>query len=273
MKLVILAAGSGTRLRPYTDNLPKCMVPVSGRPLIDKLVDTAIAAGIDDIVIVRGYQAEQLVVSGARSPAKISFVLNPDYASTNMIYSLWTARDEIADPVIISYADILYETDVLRALIAAPDEISVVVDKDWKSYWEWRFEDPLSDAESLRLDDSGNIASIGQKANNIDDIEGQYIGLMKFTGNGVRTLSAKLNELGQVNSQVPREFRQMYMTDLLQVMIDAGSNIRPLWINGRWVEIDSIKDLKIAEACINAESAKTGNDLKIERNNAAGRTA
>ena len=163
MKLIILAAGSGTRLRPYTEDRPKCMAPVGGRPLIDWLVETAERAGINGIVIVRGYRAENLILSTEAQSLKPEYVLNPDFATTNMVFSLWTARHTFTDPVIISYADILYEPEVLVSLMASPDEISVVVDRSWRNYWENRFDDPLSDAESLAIGDDGNIQSIGQK--------------------------------------------------------------------------------------------------------------
>jgi len=265
MKLIILAAGSGTRLRPYTDSLPKCMVPVLGRPLIDRLMDSIRAAGIDNVVIVRGYQADRLELSGDDLPANFSFVLNPEFATTNMIYSLWTARHEITDPVIISYADILYEPQVLKALIAVPDDISVVVDRDWRAYWERRFDDPLSDAESLSVDGAGNIESIGQKASDANDIRGQYIGLMKFSGGGVDALTAAMEAHHRGEGTSTRNFHQMYMTDLLQGMIDGGTRIRPVWIDGGWVEVDSVKDLKIAEACIPAGQATATGGLKIVR--------
>lgn len=268
MKLIVLAAGSGTRLRPYTNDLPKCMVPVHDRALIDWLMDTVLAAGIDDVVIVRGYQAERLRLSTSRKPSRLSFVLNPEFASTNMVYSLWTARREITGPLIISYSDILYEAGVLRALMASPEEISVVVDRDWKPYWQTRFDDPLSDAESLRLDTDGNIKEIGQDVSDIGDVEGQYIGLMKFAGKGVDTLATTLDAAHQGDTRSPRNFRQMHMTDLLQGMIETGSRIRPHWINGRWLEVDSVKDLKIAEACIPAdmEDSNAGPEIVRDRN-------
>ena len=263
VKLIILAAGAGTRLRPHTNTVPKCMVPVCGRPLIHRLVCAASIAGITEIVIVKGYRASKLELPFEASTPKVEFVTNHDFATTNMVYSLWKARHEITDPVVISYSDILYQPDVLSSLIESNDEISVVVDRNWRQYWEERFEDPLSDAESLVLDLEGGIKDIGQKVDLIDDIEGQYIGLMKFSGKGVASLLEKINaaESGLLPCLSP--FRKLSMTELLQDMIRTGSNLRPFWIEGKWVEIDTARDLKIAEQflCLSEESSASGFEI------------
>ena len=265
MKLIILAAGSGTRLRPYTEDRPKCMAPVGGRPLIDWLVETAERAGINGIVIVRGYRAENLILSTEAQSLKPEYVLNPDFATTNMVFSLWTARHTFTDPVIISYADILYEPEVLVSLMASPDEISVVVDRSWRNYWENRFDDPLSDAESLAIGDDGNIQSIGQEVTAIDDVEGQYIGLMKFAGKGLEVLVNTLTAAYDGKLQSPRSLEQMYMTDVLQEMINSGEKLQPNWIEGQWLEIDSVKDLEIAEGYLVQGSDHSSDGLKINR--------
>ena len=137
--MIILAAGQGTRLRPLTDTRPKCLVELRGQTLLDRLLCAARTVGIEDVVVVGGYRADQLHRSDLR------VVLNPDYESTNMVSTLFCAEDLFAEGFILSYGDIAYSPAVLQALQADPSPVGVVVDRDWRRYWALRFSDPLSD--------------------------------------------------------------------------------------------------------------------------------
>ena len=241
-KMIILAAGEGQRLRPLTADRPKCLVEVGGKPLIDWQIETAERLGIRDITVVTGYRAERVGDRGQRRRH------NPDYATTNMVETLWRARREFHGEVIISYGDILYEDSVLQALIDSAAPISVIVDLAWRSYWEARFSDPLRDAETLRLDHEGRILEIGQKPLTMDEIQGQYIGLLKFRGQGLEQLQQVYQRLkvGGVVAHGARPFEKMYMTDLLQAIIEAGHEVRAVPIRRKWLEIDSLDDYALA---------------------------
>ena len=89
---------------------------------------------------------------------------------------------EFEDSIIISYGDIIFQKSILQKLIVSNENFSIIVDKEWKKYWKIRFKNPLDDAESLKIDESGNISDIGQKVSKMEDIEGQFIGLIKIQG-------------------------------------------------------------------------------------------
>lgn len=262
MKFLVLAAGGGTRLRPYTETLPKCMVPLHSEPLLSWQLGTARAAGIEDLIVVGGYLHEKLLQGDH------SLVLNLDFGTTNMVTSLWRAEEHIKDDIIISYGDIVYEQRVLESLMESDAPISVIVDNDWREYWEKRFDDPLDDAESLKIGDDGNIVELGKPPNSADDIQGQYIGLIRFQGDGikwVRELYEKELEAfdkGETCLHPERNYEKLYMTDLLQALIDHGHPVKPVFVDGRWLEVDSIKDLTIASQ----SSEVTGGKLVIRRN-------
>ena len=107
MKAIILAAGQGTRLRPLTNDRPKCMVKFNDKPIINYIIETMHSVGISNIHIVTGYKSEILKAHLANEKG-ITFHLNKEYDTTNMLYSLWCAKDELNDDVIISYSDIIY---------------------------------------------------------------------------------------------------------------------------------------------------------------------
>lgn len=246
-KLIILAAGEGTRLRPYTLDLPKCLVEVQGKSLLAWQVGLARSVGITEIVVVKGYLGEKIDIPAVR------FYTNEAYDATNMVASLWCARRELEGEVIVSYGDILYEEEVLTAVIRSPHDISVAVDKGWRAYWEKRFDDPLADAESLRVDRAGRISSIGQRVADVAEIHGQFIGLIKFRGAGVNTLRGACLKAAEASGRGDRPFRcnrtfeRLFMTDLLQGLVDEGHAIYEVPIRRKWLEIDSTSDYRLAQ--------------------------
>lgn len=246
MKAIILAAGRGSRLHPYTENSPKCLTELGGMSLIDRQLATLRGAGIDDIVLATGYLDGMLRLPGTRQ------VNNPDWETTNMVESLFCAEAEFGDDLIVSYGDIVYQPHVLEALLSATDEISVVVDRGWRAYWEQRFADPLSDAESLIIDDDGAITDIGNPVTDIDTIQAQYIGLMRFRGGGVSDLRKTRKALGAIPRPWldKRPVTKAYMTDLLMEMILLGIRIQGVPVDGGWLEIDTVEDYRMVTAMI-----------------------
>jgi choline kinase len=245
-RAIVLAAGEGTRLRPHTATRPKCLVEVCGRTLLDWQLATLRACGIDDIVVVTGYRGEQIRPAGVRSYE------NRDYDSTNMVHTLWCAEQELTGEVVVSYSDIVFEPRVLQALLDEPGDLAVAVDLGWERYWRQRFDDPLEDAETLRLDARGCIVDIGRRAQDLSEIEAQYIGLMKFAGEGLERLKAfyarasSRAAAGGNPWSLEGPFAKAYMTDLLQAMIAAGHRIRAVPTQGGWLEIDTTHDYEWA---------------------------
>lgn len=246
MKVIVLAAGQGTRLRPLTDNKPKCMVPFRGKPVIDYIISAVKRSGIDDIVVVDGYRRD--VLEEHLDGQNIKFRTNESYENTNMVSTLFCVSDELNDDVIISYADIIYSVEILQKLIDDKSEFSVIVDKDWKKLWEIRMENPLLDAETMKIDGGGFIYELGKKAGGCDDIEGQYIGLIKIKKDFLQTVIKYYNSLDRNAVYDGKNFDNMYMTSLIQSIADNIKKPKAVFIEGGWLEIDSIDDLKAYEA-------------------------
>lgn len=240
MKIIILAAGQGSRLRPLTNNKPKCMVQYKNKPLIDYLMQTAKTAKINDIAVIGGYKFD--VLKNYLNNNTISYFENKNYLTTNMLYTLFTAEEFMDQDIIISYSDIIYKQDILNNLIDSKEEISVVIDKKWKLLWEQRMENPLEDAETLKIKDN-KIIEIGKKPSSYEDIEGQYIGLIKISHIVINEVIAFYKSLKTTYNE--EDFQNLYMTDFLQLLIENNYKISPLFIEGGWIEIDSEEDLKV----------------------------
>ncbi len=246
MKAIILAAGKGKRLRPLTDDKPKCMVEFLNKPLLEWQINVIKKCGITDITVVRGYKAEKISFGG------IKYYNNEKFETTNMLETLFCAERELDSPVIVSYGDIIYQSDVLKKLLDDDNDLSVVIDKEWKKYWDIRLvEDILSDVESLKISLKGDIISIGQKINDENEIQGQYIGLMKFQNNGIRQIIKLYHEMKKIskgnnnplNSSLP--FEKSYMTDFLQGLINNKIQLWPVFTKNGWLEMDSVRDYEI----------------------------
>ena len=247
MKAIILAAGEGRRLRPLTENKPKCMVKLFGKNLLDWKIDVLKKCGISEIIIITGYMSDKINFNQVR------FYENKLFETTNMVKTLFCAKEKLMGSVIVSYGDIIFEKKLLEKLINSNENFSVVVDKSWEKYWKIRFDNPLEDAESLVLDKDGYIQNIGKKVENINEIEGQYIGLMKFQKSGLDYLKEFYEKMknsiefgiNPLNPSIP--FEKSYMTDFLQGLINAECKLKSVPVENGWLELDTLHDYEIYE--------------------------
>ena len=238
MRALILAAGQGTRLRPITNDQPKALTPLAGSPLIVRQIKTLRAGGISEIAIAAGYRASMLKDLGAE------VFVNRRYAETNMVTSMMAARKYVARndcDLLIGYGDIVYSQENLRTVLQTPGDIVVMVDHAWYKLWSVRFSDPLVDAETLRLGPDGNIIEIGRKPKVYEEIEGQYTGLMRISAAFLPLFCEVYDTLPLVDSD------PMYMTKFLQILIDAGWQVKPAIVQSGWLEVDTVSDLDIYE--------------------------
>ncbi len=237
MKAIILAAGRGSRMKNLTEERPKCLVELHGRPLLAWQLEALRGAGIMDIAVVTGYRRELLADRGL-----VEFH-NPRWSETNMVASLACAAEWLqGGPCIVSYSDIFYDAAAPRLLMQTQAELAITYDPNWRALWESRFEDPLSDAETFKMDASGVLLEIGQKPTRIEDIQGQYMGLLRFTPAAWQRVETLRRSL-----EAPVRDR-LDMTGMLQRLIAGqGARIQALAYEGRWGEVDSAEDLAVYE--------------------------
>jgi choline kinase len=240
MKVIILAAGQGQRLRPLSDGVPKSLVQVNGKSLLDRQLKVIDSCGISDISLVTGYQHEKL----SFFPGKKFFNMN--FVSTNMVYSLFCAHElfDGSDDVIVAYGDIIYSKEVLASLIAAEGDIAVVADREWQLLWECRMENPLDDAESFRSDEDGNVIELGKKINRLEEATAQYIGLFKISASVCRKFFEIFQNMEEDSEYDSAEVTNLYMTSYLQYLIDCKfMGVKACFIDGGWLEVDSVSDI------------------------------
>jgi len=237
-RAIILAAGSGSRLMPLTADRPKGMVTFQGETLLGAQLSVLRAWGIEDITLVGGYRAEALSAFG------LPVICNERFETTNMVASLMCARDLIdgRDDLVISYADIVYEPRVLQAVLDGDGDLVVAADRNWLDLWQARLDDPLADAETFRVRKDGTLAELGRKPGSIAEVEGQYIGLIGLPARRQQDLRAVYDALDPSALYEGRPIPSMFMTALIQHLIDIGWAVRPAWISSGWLEIDTMDD-------------------------------
>lgn len=257
MKAIVIAAGRGRRLMPYTDQMPKCLVPVDHRTILGVQLEAFRAHGVDEVVIVRGYLGDVLAARAGELGGPVRFVDNRDWEQNNILESLFCAESEIDGPLLMTYSDIIFTPGVVRRLVAAPGDVCLVIDRAFRDVYEGRTDHPLPEAEVADLDERDLVRRVGKRALPPEEAYGEFIGLAKLSADGAAWMRAAWRELreeyrgreGEPFQRAP-SFRAAYLTDMLQHLIAAGRPIHPVAIDGQWREIDTVQDLERARAML-----------------------
>lgn len=238
MRALILAAGRGSRMGSLTDSKPKCLVELHYKPLLCYQVESLRAAGIDEIGIVTGYCKDKLTPFVQKY--HLHTFTNPKWVDSNMVYSLLCAKDWLlqSQECIVSYSDIFYQVSAVRALRDNVCDMGILYDTHWLTLWKQRFAEPLSDAESFRMK-NGILEEIGKRVDDIGLIQGQYMGLLRFSHKGLEHLFTLLDTLP--NAQ------HIDCTSLLQLCIMQGLQIVCVPYKGIWGECDNQSDVALYE--------------------------
>ena len=252
MKVIIIAAGMGSRLNEMTKYLPKPLLDIEdGKSIIEREIDTLREVGLEDIVIVRGYQKDKFTLPN------IKYFDNDAYTDNNILESLFYAEEAMEDGFIFTYADSVFSKDIFQRILDVPYDICICVEPNWKSRYENRDEHPTDEAELVKIK-NGKIVSIS-KFCNPDAFDGEFIGVAKFTKNGAEILRRNFHRAKESKSCRFAEgqrfhdavsIQKAYLTDLFQELIDRGYPIHAVMVNHGWVEIDTQQDYEYAQQLI-----------------------
>jgi choline kinase len=246
MRPIVIGAGRGSRLGPETDDIPKALVPVMGKPMLEWILDALAEGGFarKDVIYICGYRQE---VVRARYP-EFTFVVNEDWERNNILASLMCARSYFGEGFVSTYADIVYRGSAVKKLVASPYDKVLVCDTDWRRRYVDRSLHPESDGEKMRAEGDRVVELsrhiVSEKAS------GEFIGVAKFSPAGARELAeafdaAKAARAGTVWRE-GRTFERAYLIDLFQEMIEHGSAFHRVNTHGGYMEIDTREDLAAA---------------------------
>ena len=232
MKAIILAAGAAQRLRPYTDNTPKCLIMVGAKTILEHQLDAIKSVGIKEVIIVVGYLKEQIISFARKRYPDLSFkfITNADYASTNTIYSLWLTREEmLQDDFIYFNADVVFHPEILVRLLDNGYPSALAVDKKRCAEEEVK----------VIINDEGRITQIGKELDTSRAV-GEFIGLARF-GKSINSIFVdKLDESVKVNNV--RAFFELALQNMAELVELYEVDVSDI----PCIEIDFPEDLETA---------------------------
>jgi phosphoenolpyruvate phosphomutase len=238
-RAVVIAASRGGKLGALTEDRPKCMIDIRGKPLLRRLVSTLKRAGVRDVTVVRGYKKEAIALPS------IEVVDNDDYAETGEAASLACALSHIEQDCIISYGDILFRRYILDTVLAARDDIVVAVDA-LAAGRDYRGSSRPMDLMSCSRRFTGNYllerepvrlrrAGLDLPA---DEVDGEWIGLARLSPRGSELVRAEIECM-----RADGTLKEASLLDLLARLLAKGEDISVSYIAGNWLDVDDVFDL------------------------------
>ena len=244
MKVIFLAAGRGKRLGDLTKTLPKCLLKINGKNILERDIDAFLKNGVTDFIVITGPNQSQF------NFPNIHYIQDHNYGHHDVLGTLMEARNFLDDDVIISYTDIIYDESIVKSLLDFSGDFGLAVDMNWKEAYVGRTSHPIAEAANTLIKNN-SILKIGHQTERFgsytDDMMGEFLGIMKLSRNGAKILCKRYEELEKSPpSQFyeSRSFEFGYIVDIIQDLIDQGINVNPVQISGQWCEIDTSQDLE-----------------------------
>ena len=243
MNAIILAAGMGIRLLPDTENIPKGMIKLFDKSIIEMQIDIFKKCGIDDISIVTGYLAEKINFQ------PINYFKNENFSTTAGNESLYCAKQKLND-TIICYADLIFDISIIKKMIDFNGDVGIAVESDWKSRYVDRTLHPISEADNVSFDESGKIIELRKNIQKPNSNIGEFLGVMRLSSKGSNLFLKRFSELKQSHAGTfhnSPSLKQSILPDMIQELIDLGINVEPVMISEKWCEVDTLQDLDFAK--------------------------
>ena len=248
MKAVILSAGQGKRLMPLTADNPKCLLNISGQSLIEWQINELVKAGIDQIAVVVGYQADRVrnLLQSRYPSEQVRILYNPTYAWADNLFSCWVARAEMDEDFLLINGDTLFEEAVVKRLLETPVRPVTLV----------THQKPHYDADDMKVMlDGDRLKQIGKNLA-LENVDGESIGMILFRREG----PAMFRQAVESALRYPEAVHKWYLA-----VIDKMARSMPVWTcsaNGlQWCEVDFPADIKqahqVVQACIDNSSGET----------------
>ncbi|MFX0125980.1 MAG: NTP transferase domain-containing protein [Candidatus Hodarchaeota archaeon] len=227
MKAIILAAGASLRMLPLTKDIPKCLLPIGGKTILEYQIDLLRGSGISDIIIVNGFAAQKVEKIGGND---ITYIYNKEYLSTNSIYSLYLAKDYLDNALVLLNADIIIDRQLMKLLLKEPFPNAILAD----------FSKELLDGEMNVTVNKGFVTKIGKDIP-ASMADGESVQVCKFDGASALILKHEIVRLitnRNLDKFPAYAFKPVINTRGIKAVDTKGS---------RWIEIDNLDDYE--QAC------------------------
>ena len=241
MKVIILAAGRGTRLGYHTKEIPKGLVDVNGKSIIERQIELFKKNDVTEIIIVRGYKKEKFCWND------VTFIDNEDFANNNQLASLVLALNMVSGNVLILFGDLIFEQTILDQILASSSDISIAVDLNWKERYDENRNNQfpaLAEIENDKITRISENKSLARKK-----LSGEFFGIMKLSSKGSKILKDVIEKTKNYKGKFhdSDSFTMGKIPDIIQEIIDLEFVVKPILVDGKWFEVDTILDLEKAK--------------------------
>ena len=244
MKIIILAAGSSTRLGKEIIDIPKGLLKINDKSIIEIQLDLFKKNQLSDITIITGPNKQKFEFKN------VNYIHDNEFQNHDVLGSLIASKSIMNDDVLTSYSDIVFDENVLHSMLDFKGDIGIAVDLNWEKKYVTRTQHLKSEDDNVLMENNkilkikNNMTEYIPKQN-----LGEFIGLMKLSKNGAKVFVEKFNYLMKFHEGKFHDapsIKKAYLTDMLQELIDSGVVVKPIIINDEWYEIDTLQDLQIA---------------------------
>ena len=235
MKSIILAAGRGSRIPEISRTKPKSLLRINKQSLISRQINYLRKLKINKITVVRGYKKKFI------SFKSINYVDNKKFKHNEQLDSLFTAKKELNDEIIILFSDIIYDfKDLKKIFLSKKGEITIGVDKNWKRRYKSRFDHPVHQADKVKLNMRKQVIKIGKKLK-LNETHAEFLGIIKLTKIGCKIFNYNYSKIKRSKT------KKMQIHDFLNFIIRKGVKVNTSDISGKYMEIDTFNDFKLAK--------------------------
>jgi len=249
MKIILIAAGSSTRLGEQTYDIPKGLLKINDKSIIANQIELFKKNNLNDIVIITGPNHEKFEFDD------VIYINDKNHKNHDVLGSLMAGESQMDEQTITTYSDIIFDEKIFDSIIKFPGEFGIAVDLNWEKNYENRDQHPKSEADNVLIN-NGRILKIKKNITQCKENEviGEFIGIMKMSKNEVKNFKNVFFELkkshdGRFHNAPSLE--KAYLTDMLQELINSGVTISPILVDGEWCEIDTPQDLEKARKILN----------------------
>ena len=233
MKSLIIAAGIGSRIPEFTKDIPKSLIRINNKSLLKRQIDQMRNFKIKEIAIVKGYKSNKINFKD------IKYFYNRNFKTNEQLDSLIVANKWFTDDLLISFSDIIYENSILKKMIKSKHDFTIAVQKNWKKKYKNRFDHPLSQADKVFIKNN-KVNDIGKKIS-IKKTNGEFLGIFKLSKYMCKTF---IKEYKFLNKK--KKTNKLQIHNFFQYLIKKNFDIKPTYVIGKYMEIDTYNDFTIA---------------------------
>jgi len=236
MKCIILAAGSGKRIKNITKKIPKCLIKINNITIIERQIRFLKKLKIKDIIIIKGFKKNLIKFKNAK------YIINKGYKKNEQLDSLFCAKKEFNEDLLITFSDTIYDFGILKKIfLSKKGDIIIGTDRNWKKRYKFRYDHPYDQADKVKINKKGEVIKIGKNIN-LKDANAEFLGIMKLTKIGCQRFLKSYNYIFKKGKT-----KKMQIHNFLKTLINSNQKIFSCNLKGKFMEIDTLNDYRIAK--------------------------